>query len=62
MLNIDNIKNFIHTYNGSMRELSQHSGVNYTMLYKIMKGERSPGFKTLQGLVKAGLKKEDILK
>ncbi len=56
---LENVKGFIREY-GSMTELADKSGLNRTMLYKILSGDRMPGMKTLEGLITAGMKKEDI--
>jgi len=60
IINIEKVKDFIRSY-GNMTELAEYSGVDRTMLYKILSGERQPGLKTLEGLMRAGLKWETIM-
>ncbi len=60
LINIEKVKEFIRNYDGSQAELSRQSGIHPSMLSKVLAGERRPANKTLEALVKAGLKQEDI--
>ncbi len=51
---------FIRDY-GNLTELAGYAEVHRTMLYQILNGNRYPGIKTLRGLHRAGMRKEDIV-
>ena len=60
LVNIPAVKNFIEAYQNKS-ELSRVSGIDRPYLYRVLSGERNPGIKFVEGLLRAGAKKEDIL-
>ena len=58
---IESIRDFIVSY-GNMSDLARRAGVDRTVLYHILNGYRNPGIKVIDGLVKAGMRKEDVFR
>ena len=59
LINMNNIKDFIESY-GNISDLAKRSGLNRSYIYRILNGEQEPGMKFIQGMVNAGMRKQDI--
>ena len=59
-VNLNAVREFVETYNNTA-ELAKRAGVNRTYIYRVLNGERKPGLKFINGMMAAGMKKEDIL-
>ncbi len=61
IVNEDNIRAFIEAY-GNMSDLARKAGIHRGYIYRVLNGERNPGIKFIEGMIAAGMKKEDIFK
>ncbi len=61
IINMEEIKDFIEAY-GNKADLARKSGLHRGYLYRVLSGERKPGLKFIEGMIRAGMKKEDIFK
>ena len=60
IVNVENIREFVIAYQNKS-ELARRAGIDRTYLYRILNGERKPGLKFAEGMLRAGMKKEDVL-
>ncbi len=60
MINLKNVKMFMKKEKYSETELSKVMGISYSYLFRVLRGDRKPGAKFIEGLIKAGMEPNDI--
>ena len=59
MINKKAITRFIRDY-GNITELARTAGIDRTYIHMFLNGTRQPGMKFVEGMMKAGMKSEDV--
>lgn len=58
IVDLDYLKGYMDKNNLSEYGLAKQIGVDYTMVYRVFRGERNPGPKFIAGLIRLGLDKD----
>jgi|LSQX01.2.fsa_nt_gb transcriptional regulator with XRE-family HTH domain len=59
-INLKNVKTFMGRESYSEIELSKAMGISYSYLFRVLRGDRKPGAKFIEGLLKAGMEPNEI--
>lgn len=59
-INLKKVQEFMEQREKSEYTLAADMGVSYSYVFRVMRGERNPGGKFIEGLLKAGMRPEDI--
>ena len=60
LVNIEAVKTYIAEHENKS-ELARVSGIDRPYLYRVLNGERNPGVKFIEGLIRAGMSRDEIL-
>ncbi len=59
-VNLDKVRAFIKDSGMKDQAFAEAMGIDYSYLFKVLRGSRSPGGKFIDGLISAGMKPNDI--
>jgi len=59
-VNLEKVKEFMEKEKYSEYELSKAMDISYSYLFRVLRGDRKPGAKFIEGLIKAGMRPNDI--
>ena len=59
LVNIEAVKNYIAEHENKS-ELARVSGIDRPYLYRVLNGERNPGVKFIEGLIRSGMARDEI--
>lgn len=59
-VNLEEVKTFMEKNEYSETEFSKIMDISYSYLFRVLRGDRKPGAKFINGLIKAGMKPNDI--
>jgi len=61
IVNREAINDFIDSWHGSKVELARVAGVSRAAIYAVRNGQREPGMKFVNGMLAAGMAREELL-
>lgn len=59
-VNLEKVRELMNQSGYSEPELAEIMEVSYSYLFRVLRGDRQPGGKFIDGLIKAGMSPEDI--
>lgn len=59
-INLDKVKKFIKDSDMKDQAFAEAMGIDYSYLFRVLRGKRSPGGKFIDGLILVGMRPEDI--
>jgi len=59
-INLENVKGFIEKSGKSEPEFAEAMGIDYSYLFRVLRHDRQAGGKFIEGLLKVGMKPNDI--
>ena len=60
LINIENVKQYMAEKQMSEPDFAEAMGITYSYLFRVLRGDRQPGRKFIEGLFRVGMKAEDI--
>ncbi|TYO95156.1 helix-turn-helix domain-containing protein [Desulfallas thermosapovorans] len=60
VINLDNVVVFMKEHDYNEQTLSEAMGISYSYLFRVLRGDRQPGRKFIEGLIKIGMSPGDI--
>lgn len=60
LVDIKKVKAFMAEKNMSEPEFANTMGITYSYLFRVLRGDRQPGRKFIEGLLNAGMRADDI--
>mgnify|MGYP000846986782 CR=1 FL=1 len=60
LINLDNVKEFMDERDMSEQEFAKIMGITRSYLFRVLRGDRQPGRKFIEGLFRAGMVVDDI--